>query len=211
MPQERFRFKCLRCGRCCKDPATIVTVTIADILTLATHLGLGVDELLRILGFYHLSGSVSKTQIEKMVTSPVATEKGQAFVGLLKGEGGKCTFLNDENLCTIYPARPKVCRTFPFTYTALKRLKGGVDYTIKMGITSKGMEYCPGLTTQGAPLVKLQESKKLGAETLVEMEEQARFAKEWNAAVNAGKVQGTARNFVEEILKKRKRTKGQSS
>ncbi len=211
MPQERFRFKCLRCGRCCKDPATIVTVTIADIRALATHLGMGVDELLSILGFYQLSESVSNAQIEKMVTRPIATEKGQAFVGLLKGEGGKCTFLNEENLCTIYAARPKVCRTFPFTYTALKRLKGGVDYTLKMGITSKGVEYCPGLTAKGAPLVKLQESKKLGAETLVEMEEHARFALEWNAAVHAGKVQGTARNFIEELLKKRKPAKGQIS
>ncbi len=168
---------------------------------------MGVDELLGILGFYQLSESVPKSQIEKMVTSPVTTEKGVAFVGILKGEGGKCIFLNEENSCTIYPARPKVCRTFPFTYTALKRLKGGVDYTIKMGIAKKGIEYCPGLTTHGAPLVKLQESKKLGAETLMEMEKQACFAKEWNALVKAGKVQGTARNFIVEILKKQKPVK----
>ncbi len=208
MPQERFRFKCLRCGRCCKDPATIVTVTVADILALATHLGLGVDELMSMLGFYQLSESVSKDQIEKMVTHPIMTERGLAFVGLLKGGDGKCIFLNEENLCTNYAARPKVCRTFPFTYTALKRVKGGVDYTIKMGVARKGLEYCPGLNAKGAPLVNLQEGKKLGAETLREMEEQAHFAAEWNAAVKAGKVQGTARNFVVEVLKKRKSSKG---
>ncbi len=83
-----------------------------------------------------------------------------------------------------------------------------MDYTLKMGITSKGCEYCPGLTAPGAPLVKLQESKKLGAETLMEMEEQARFAREWNAAVKSGKIRATARNFIQEILIKRKPTKG---
>ncbi len=207
MPQERFRFKCLQCGRCCKDPATIVTVTVADILALATHLELGIEELLSILGFYQLSESVPKEQVEKMVTRPIMTENGPAFVGLLKGEGGKCVFLNEENLCTVYTARPKVCRTFPFTFTALKRLKGGVDYTIKMGIARKGVEYCPGLHVQEAPLVKLQEAKKLGAETLQEMEDQAKFANAWNAAVQAGKLKGTARNFIGEILAMQKPSK----
>ncbi len=42
----------------------------------------------------------------------------------------------------------------------------------------------------------------------MEMEEQARFAREWNAAVNAGKVHATARNFIQEILVKRKPAKG---
>ncbi len=184
-----------------------MTVTVADILALSTHLGLGVDEILSILGFYQLNESVPKEQIDKMVTRPILTEKGLAFVGLLKGEGGKCVFLNEENSCTIYPARPKVCRTFPFTFTALKRLKGGVDYTIKMGIARKGLEYCPGLNVQGASLIKLQEAKKLGAETLGEMEDQARFADQWNKAVKDGKVQVTARNFIEEIQKKQKTPK----
>jgi len=209
VPQERFRFKCLRCGQCCRDSNTIVTVSVSDILAIANHLHLGVDEVLSVLGFYQLSENVPKSQIEKMVTRPVSTEKGTAFIGLLKGEGGKCIFLNEENLCTIYPARPKVCRTFPFTYTALKRLKGRVDYTIKMGIARKGLEYCPGLNTTGASLVNLQESKKLGAQTLQEMDQHTIFVEKWNEMVKTGKMKATARGLIELILNAQKPPKGE--
>ncbi|OLS13880.1 MAG: hypothetical protein RBG13Loki_2501 [Promethearchaeota archaeon CR_4] len=204
MPQERFRFKCLRCGRCCRDPNTIVTLSISDILAIANHLHLGVDEVLSVLGFYHFSENVPKSQIEKMVTRPVLTEKGSAFLGLLKGEGGKCVFLNEENACMIYPSRPKICRTFPFTYTLVKRMKGGVDHTVKMGIAQKGLEYCPGLHASGASLVSLQESKKLGVETIQELEHHSRFAEKWNKLVQTGRKKATARGLIEFILNEQK-------
>jgi len=200
MPQERVRFKCLRCGRCCSDASTVVTVTATDIARIANFLGLTEDELLSVLGFYQLGEETPADQVDKMVTKPIMTERGSAFVGLLKGEGGRCVYLNEENECSIYPARPTVCRTFPFTFTAVKRIKGGVDYTIKIGITSKGREYCPGLNASGAPLIKLVEWKKVGAEALQEMVNHADLAENWNQEVQNNPAGGTARDFVAYVL-----------
>lgn len=38
---------------------------------------------------------------------------GERFMGLRK-RGGRCIFLDGRNRCTVYPARPLTCRTFPY-------------------------------------------------------------------------------------------------
>jgi hypothetical protein len=71
-----------------------------------------------------------------------------------------------------------------------------VDYAIKIGITRKGREYCPGLNSAGTPLIKLAEWKKLGAEALLDMAKYSELAEEWNRAVQDGTVEGTVKEFL---------------
>jgi Fe-S-cluster containining protein len=65
----------------------------------------------------------------------------EPYVYTMRKNAGKCVFLK-ENLCTIYAARPLICRFYPFE---LKKMGNGVyafDYT----------EECPGI--KKGPLLK---------------------------------------------------------
>lgn len=90
--RDGLRFSCTSCGRCCSGASGYVWVEIAEIRTMATYLGLELDEfgrryLRRVGGRYAL--------LEK-----------QAF--------GDCVFLDEDHRCSLYAARPHQCRAFPW-------------------------------------------------------------------------------------------------
>ena len=87
-----FRFKCTRCGNCCTDKNTIVNVNYSDILKIKKGLNLMLNETIEILGFYTYDKEPAAEDRKKMVISPIRTEKGLAFVGLLKEDSGACYF-----------------------------------------------------------------------------------------------------------------------
>jgi uncharacterized protein len=97
-------FKCQRCNACCKQPG-FVYLKPEEAEGVARFLGLDTyaftDRFCHVLGRQHLV--------------------------LKKNEDESCIFLTDSG-CSIYDARPKQCREFPFTWR-----------------TKRSFEYCEGL------------------------------------------------------------------
>jgi Fe-S-cluster containining protein len=90
-----IHFQCQQCGACCTgDPGTIY-VSRVEIVSLAAHLHLPMDEFIRRY-LYPFKDSYS--------------------IG--EHEDGRCLFFDSG--CTIYPQRPHQCRTFPFWFSNLR-------------------------------------------------------------------------------------------
>jgi len=84
-------FECTRCGACCTGAPGYVWVDEKEIAELAAFRGETVDEFTR--KFVRLVGK---------------------SVSLIEKPGGDCIFWDKTQGCTVYPARPVQCRTWPF-------------------------------------------------------------------------------------------------
>jgi Fe-S-cluster containining protein len=86
-----FSFRCQRSGNCCARPDGAVRVGPADVARIAAHLGM----------------------TEAAFRSRYVAASGHR---LADGLGHRCPFLEDgrHTRCTIYPARPERCRSWPF-------------------------------------------------------------------------------------------------
>jgi Fe-S-cluster containining protein len=89
--QAGLAFQCTRCGKCCTGAPGYVWVTADDIEQIAAFRGEAVKE---VTGLY---------------TRPAAGRRS-----LRERQSGECVFWDREAGCTIYPARPPQCRTWPF-------------------------------------------------------------------------------------------------
>ena len=108
-----LRFSCTKCGRCCKDAKTFVNVTYQDILRLHKGLKMPLEEIMEVVAFYTFKDVNVEEFMNQMVYTPLETEQGLAYIGLLKKEESRCVFLGEDDKCTIYEHRPRICRTFP--------------------------------------------------------------------------------------------------
>ena len=86
-----LRFTCTRCGHCCTGEPGYVWVSDADLAALAEHLGETVEA---VRGLYTRWTARGRTLREKA--------------------NGDCVFYDRKAGCTVYPARPPQCRTWPF-------------------------------------------------------------------------------------------------
>lgn len=91
--QVERQVDCRECGNCCRE--TRVTVSEAEIATIAEHLKMSVEEVRR-----------QYTEVDVVEHSLLLAQPG----------GAACTFL-DGRLCLIYEARPLACREFPHVHT----------------------------------------------------------------------------------------------
>jgi len=93
-----LQFSCTQCGDCCRSHGDyrFVYLSEKDISQLADHFNLTNREFL----FKY-------------------TEK-EDIARVLKWPNDACVFLG-ENGCTVYPARPRQCRTWPFWPETLER------------------------------------------------------------------------------------------
>lgn len=89
--RDGLRFRCTRCGHCCTGAPGVVWVNAAEIAALAAFL----DEPAE-----HVAG---------LYTRPV--EGGRS---LREKVNGDCVFFDRDKGCTVYPVRPRQCRTWPF-------------------------------------------------------------------------------------------------
>ncbi len=90
--REGLRFECSRCGRCCTgDPGTVL-VDDSE-----------VSQLAKLAGF-------SESRFRKDYTRTL----GDRRVVLRERENGSCVFYDSNQGCTVYEARPRQCRTYPF-------------------------------------------------------------------------------------------------
>ncbi len=206
--QDRIlKFECIRCGNCCTDENTIVNVTTDDITRIKNALDLTLEEVYHILAFYIFEEEMSEEDRKKMVVSPIETEKGLAFVGLLKKHDGSCYFYDKEKKkCLIYKARPAFCRTFPFSFEYFNNDVNSKTSNIKIKYTQKAKQYCPGIRDDAPPIDK-KKWLLLGKKTLEELNENYEIMQKWNKAVRSGKVERSAMNFLKTIFNGKKKGK----
>jgi uncharacterized protein len=89
--QDGLRFQCTRCGNCCTGEPGFVWVDDDEIAAIAEFRGEPVEQL---IGLYTTDVGADRTLREKT--------------------NGDCVFYDRSAGCTIYPVRPRQCRTWPF-------------------------------------------------------------------------------------------------
>lgn len=192
--EKKLIFKCTDCGNCCTNKNTIVNLTYQDILRIRSGLDLNTNETLDIIGFYIINHANYKSDPKKMVISPIETEKGLAFVGLIKNSDGVCFFYDIENSkCSIYDLRPIFCKTFPFTYQ-LDNVNN-----LKIYYTEKAKDYCPGINS-GAPEIDYTYWSNLGRKVMKVLRSNQIFIKSWNKRVKEKKISPLVKNFINLII-----------
>jgi Fe-S-cluster containining protein len=89
--KDGLRFRCTRCGDCCTGAPGFVWVNEDEVAALARHLGEPVEEVRALY-----------TRL---------TPRGST---LREKANGDCVFFDHRRGCTVYPVRPRQCRTWPF-------------------------------------------------------------------------------------------------
>lgn len=90
--QNGLQFQCTQCGGCCSGDPGVVWVDQEELANIAKFTGL------------------TETELRLRHTRPEGRK-----ISLTERPNGDCTFLHKETRgCTIYPVRPKQCRTWPF-------------------------------------------------------------------------------------------------
>jgi Fe-S-cluster containining protein len=90
--KDGLRFKCTECGDCCTGAPGFVWVNHEEIAELADHLGLGIADF------------------ETRFVRKVGVRKS-----LIEYANGDCVFFDPaQRKCSVYEARPRQCRTWPF-------------------------------------------------------------------------------------------------
>jgi Fe-S-cluster containining protein len=91
--KDGLQFTCTRCGNCCTGAPGFVWVTDEELEALADFLGEPVE------------------QVRKLYARPTNTDRGPT---LREKSNGDCVFYDRQKGCTVYPVRPRQCRTWPF-------------------------------------------------------------------------------------------------
>jgi Fe-S-cluster containining protein len=89
--QDGLRFSCTRCGNCCTGAPGYVWINEQEVAALAEYL----------------------REDEREVIARYTRREGGARSLREKGNGD-CVFYDREQGCTVYPVRPRQCRTWPF-------------------------------------------------------------------------------------------------
>jgi uncharacterized protein len=89
--RDGLSFECTRCGACCTGAPGYVWVTEEEVARLANQTGMERDQF-------------SRKYVRRV---------GNRY-SLVEKPGGDCIFWSREVGCTVYPARPVQCRTWPF-------------------------------------------------------------------------------------------------
>jgi Fe-S-cluster containining protein len=107
-------FDCRMCGHCCQGQGGIVA-SAPELERLAAFLGITVGEF------------------RDLYTQP----QGKKTV-LRCGEDGYCIFFDREKACTVHPAKPDVCRAWPF-------FRGNLADAVSWELAQ---DYCPGIVAE---------------------------------------------------------------
>jgi len=192
--KKHLKFICTRSGCCCADKNTIVNVTYQDILRIINGLDLNMNEILEVIGFYIFDQTDYISNQSRMVISPIQTEKGLAYIGLIKNPEGICFFYDGVNKkCSIYDLRPMFCRTFPFSFRYENREELIISYT------EKAKKYCPGIRSE-ASVIDYDYWTNLGKKVLENLNKNQVFIENWNKKVNSDKISPSVKIFINTIL-----------
>ena len=89
--EDGLRFTCTRCGNCCTGEPGFVWVNDDELAAIAEHRGQALRE---VVALHTKQGPRGRTLREKA--------------------NGDCVFYEAGRGCTVYPVRPRQCRTWPF-------------------------------------------------------------------------------------------------
>jgi Fe-S-cluster containining protein len=89
--QDGLRFRCTRCGNCCTGEPGYVWVNDEELTAIAGHRG---ETVQQVTALYTRQAGTGRSLREKA--------------------NGDCVFYDRAQGCTIYPVRPRQCRTWPF-------------------------------------------------------------------------------------------------
>lgn len=89
--RDGLAFQCTRCGACCTGAPGYVWVVKEEIERLAEHRGETLEQF----------------------SARFVRRVGQRL-SLIEKPGGDCIFWDKQAGCTVYPARPVQCQTWPF-------------------------------------------------------------------------------------------------
>ncbi len=195
-----LKFVCTRCGNCCTDRNTLVNVTYLDISRIIKGLKIDLKESLEIFGFYVYDKALNNITLKKMVISPIETEKGLAFIGLMKNNKDECYFYDSKNKrCLIHSLKPMFCRSFPFSFIHSKEKGRVTTDKIEIIYTEKAKKYCPGIGND-APLIDIDYWFKVANRTLRELKDNYIFNENWNNSVKNKEISPSAKNFIKRIF-----------
>jgi Fe-S-cluster containining protein len=89
--QDGLAFECTRCGACCTGAPGYVWVSVEEIEALARF----------------------RNEAIESFTQKFVRRVGNRY-SLIEKPTGDCIFWSSERGCTVYPARPVQCQTWPF-------------------------------------------------------------------------------------------------
>ena len=95
--QDGLQFRCTRCGNCCTGEPGYVWIDDKEIAAIAELRG---ETVQQVVALYTAQGYRGRTLREKA--------------------NGDCVFYESGRGCTVYPARPRQCRTWPFWESNLR-------------------------------------------------------------------------------------------
>jgi Fe-S-cluster containining protein len=113
--QKGLRFECSQCGDCCRGPG-FVWVDVSEIASLA--------------GFLEISEETfARTYLRRVSGRTALTDNSRT----------DCIFWDQG--CTVYPARPRQCRTFPFWDSHLENAQAWDRITTECPGAGEGRNY----------------------------------------------------------------------
>ncbi len=95
---DGLRFTCTQCGNCCTGPPGAVWFTEEELEAMAAHAGVSASQFLDL--YTQRIGQRDSLAEHK-------TKYGYDCIFLQRDDSGRA-------LCSIYPVRPRQCRTWPF-------------------------------------------------------------------------------------------------
>ncbi|SRR6266851_2993608 len=95
--QDGLQFQCTRCGNCCTGAPGFVWVNEKEIAAIAKFRAEGIEQ-----------------------TRETYTRQDNYGQSLKEKANGDCIFYDRQEGCTIYPVRPRQCRTWPFWESTVK-------------------------------------------------------------------------------------------
>ncbi|NGX40106.1 MAG: hypothetical protein KR126chlam1_01446 [Chlamydiae bacterium] len=125
--KKGLRFACTECGKCCTGEPGYVWIIQEEIEDMAAFLKITVPEFIKSYT-REVSGQLSLKEYPRTYD---------------------CIFLNGGK-CSVYGARPKQCRTFPFWSDNLKSKEAWEETARK----------CEGINHEHAPLIPLSQIQK---------------------------------------------------
>lgn len=113
--KDWIKFRCQMCGACCRHVKNAIMLESLDAFRLAAYLRKRGDSITGV------------DDVFLQYTEPVPLTEGYPIFTLqVCGDEDACIFLKDGR-CSVYEARPRVCRLYPFT--------------VRLGTRGKDFEY----------------------------------------------------------------------
>ncbi|MEQ8790510.1 MAG: YkgJ family cysteine cluster protein [Pirellulaceae bacterium] len=131
--QDGLRFQCTGCGDCCTGGPGFVWVNKEEIAALAE--AIGEEDLERF---------------EKLYVRRIGIRKS-----LKELPNYDCVFLGEDRKCTVYEARPRQCRTWPFWDSNLKSPEAWSDTCDVCPGSGKGKLYQLGQIEEQRRVMKI--------------------------------------------------------